>query len=131
MELLNFKEKNFTRESIKEFEMMSETPSHEMIEAIEKFVNWHKKDITSSQLRRIYSKIKSNKMTSESLPLVRIQLAYTMGRSEGKKRGMKLLLHHLDDMIANITPNSPDAKGKISSLQTFLEAVIAFHKYHQ
>lgn len=79
------------------------------------------KEINSSQLRNIFSRVKyiSKK---EDLFRLRPQLAYAGGRAE--KKAMKKLVFLLDDLIKSVA-----SQEDLKEFKSFFEAVIAYHKY--
>jgi CRISPR type III-A-associated protein Csm2 len=97
-----------------------------IIEQVEQFVKDRGADITTSQLRNIYARIKKADNQNELLGL-RPVLAYTSARQDRRKEGGKLIIALLDGLIQEI---KPDAPNEVESLQTFAEAIVAYHKYH-
>lgn len=97
-----------------------------IIDDIEKFVKNKGADITTSQLRNIYARIKKASSQNELLAL-RPVLAYTSARQDRRKEGGKMIIALLDGLIQDIQPGQPD---QIENLQTFAEAIVAYHKYH-
>lgn len=91
------------------------------IDKLKEFVGDIKGDITTSQLRNAFSRIKPMRDPKE-LPLLRPNLAYVAARS--KSDNMKLLMQLVDDLIPGV-----DSEDKLAEFQRFFEAVIAYHKY--
>ncbi|MBL1215635.1 MAG: type III-A CRISPR-associated protein Csm2 [Ignavibacteriae bacterium] len=89
---------------------------------IEALLGPRKDGISSSQLRNIYSKVKTLKKPKE-LYLLRPKLAYIHGRPNSKG-GMKKLIDYLDEQIKKVKNES-----ELKQFQNFFESVIAYHKY--
>lgn len=107
---------------------LSEAVQHQTVEDIQAFMEDHWRDITASQLRNIFSKVKKARLNE--LPLLRAKLAYVRGRTDANKRGMHTLVHHLDELMAHIPPeDTPENKKKLEGFKAFFEAALAYHKY--
>jgi CRISPR type III-A-associated protein Csm2 len=78
--------------------------------------------ITTSQLRNIFSKVKSVE-DDNKLQLMRPLLAYTAAR-QGTQQA-KIIIALLDALIQDV-----DDKDKLKSFKTFMESIVGFHKYH-
>ncbi len=91
---------------------------------LKKFVEANYKDVTSSQLRNIFGKIKPIKEVNK-LKMQRPRLAYVIAR-QNKKRGALNLMYWFDDMIGQVK-ESKDVEG----FKTLLESVVAYHKYYE
>ncbi|MDI3521696.1 MAG: CRISPR-associated protein Csm2 [Anaerophaga sp.] len=95
------------------------------IENLKNFVRKTGKDISTSQVRNLYSKARAVKNESQ-LQLLRPQIAYMVARQQAtgqpyKRESMRKFFLLLDDLIS---------KG--ISLPDFLkifEAIVAYHKY--
>jgi len=99
---------------------------NKFLEATKRLVKKYKNDISTSQLRNIFSKIKNIKDEDyKKFYLLRPKLAYVSGRAE-KKYGMKKLIELLDDQIKKI-----DSEEKAKQFKYFFESVIAYHKYYE
>jgi CRISPR-associated protein Csm2 len=96
---------------------------NKFIDYTKKLVNKYKNDISTSQLRNIFSKIKRINNYKE-LYALRPKLAYTYGRAE-RKDGMKKLLVLLDDQIKKV-----DSNDKLMHFKDFFESIIAYHKFY-
>ncbi len=94
------------------------------VDRVKSYVEKNKQNFTSSQLRNIFSKVKSLREAKEAWKL-RPNLAYAAGRSD--KPGTKEIVWLLDDLIRTI---GPDDKDKLENFKNFFEAVIAYHKYY-
>lgn len=107
---------------------LSEAVQHQTVEDIRAFMEDHWQDITASQLRNIFSKVK--KASLSEIPLLRAKLAYIRGRTDANKRGMHALVEHLDELMAHIPPeDSPANRKKLEGFKAFFEATLAYHKY--
>lgn len=95
---------------------------NKFIDDTKKLVNKYKNDISTSQLRNIFSRIKRINNFKE-LYALRPKLAYTYGRAE-KKDGMKKLIVLLDDQIKKVDDNE-----KLERFKSFFESIIAYHKF--
>lgn len=82
-----------------------------------------KENISSSQLRNIYSKIRKVNKIPE-LYLIRPKLAYVYGRPNTKLEMQKLLIL-IDDLIRNVKN-----ENQLKKFKEFFEAVIAYHKFY-
>ncbi|TAK40804.1 MAG: type III-A CRISPR-associated protein Csm2 [Saprospiraceae bacterium] len=90
------------------------------------FVKLHYKDVTSSQLRNIFGKIKPiEKKEVNKLKMQRPKLAYVIAR-QNKKQGALALMYWFDDLIGRVK-GEKDVEG----FKTLLEAVVAYHKYFE
>jgi len=90
------------------------------------FVKLHHEDVTSSQLRNIFGKIKPiDKKDVNKLRMQRPKLAYVIAR-QGKKKGALALMYWFDDLIGKVK-EPKDVEG----FKTLLEAVVAYHKYFE
>lgn len=93
------------------------------IDNLKKYVERNSKQITTSQLRNIFARVKQAKSAEEAWHL-RPQLAYAAGRNE--QRAMKELVFLLDQLLCEIGPNDT---VRLKNFQDFFEAIIAYHKY--
>ena len=96
------------------------------IDALTRFVKGVQRDITTSQIRNVFSRIKnirSEKYTE--LYTLRPKLAYVAGRAKEDQEGLKTLMLLLDELIQKV-----DSKDTLREFQNFFEAVIAYHKYY-
>jgi CRISPR-associated protein Csm2 len=92
---------------------------------VEEFVKGELKEISTHQLRNIFSAVKS-KNEPEDIPPLRYKLAYVAGRAEGKgKKQMKLLYLLMDELMKSIGKD----EERLKNFQRFFEAIIAYHKY--
>ena len=98
------------------------TNENKFIDSTKKLVGIYKNDISTSQLRNIFSRIKRIENYNELYSL-RPKLAYVYGRAE-KKDGMKKLIVLLDDQIQKV-----DSKEKLKQFKSFFESIIAYHKF--
>ncbi|HDP99825.1 MAG TPA: type III-A CRISPR-associated protein Csm2 [bacterium] len=94
------------------------------IAKVKGYIQRQKDQITTSQLRNIFSKIKSLASPKDAWRL-RPNLAYVAGRSE-KAGGTRELVWLLDELINDI---KADEKLKLENFKNFFEAIIAYHKY--
>lgn len=91
------------------------------LDQVKNFVQKNARNITTHQLRNIFSRVK-HASTPHDLSILRPQLAYVAGRSE--KREMRTLVVLLDDLIRAV-----DAR-RLEAFKRFYEAIIAYHKYY-
>ena len=91
---------------------------HESIEVIKKFMERYVKDITTSQLRNIYSVILDSQLGN---PSKRVKIAYIAARNN--KNGIQILLKKLDKLLAE--------NGDYETIRNFTEACVAYHKYYE
>jgi len=116
----------FAREEFSEFEntLNKDRDENKFINSLKAFIEKNSREISSSQLRNIFSKIKNlNEIRFQEVYSIRPKLAYVYGRNESY--GMKKLLVTLDYLIQKI-----DSKEKLKMFKDFFEAVIAYHKFY-
>lgn len=82
-----------------------------------------KENISSSQLRNIFSRVKRVETINELYSL-RPKLAYVYGRPNTKDE-MKKLIVLLDDQIKKVKD-----KKHLEKFKSFFEAIIAYHKFY-
>lgn len=97
---------------------------NQYIDNLDRFVSGIRRDVTTSQLRNVYSRVKQAS-DARALYRLRPKIAYTSGRA--KKPGLKKLMLLLDDVIKAVDPESQE---HVEEVKDFFEAVIAYHKYH-
>jgi CRISPR-associated protein Csm2 len=90
------------------------------IDLVQRFVK-ERGQITASQLRNIFSRLRGVRQPAE-LAVLRPQLAYVAGRAD--KEHLRELVVLLDDLI-----KKTDSTEKLGEFKSFLEAVVAYHKY--
>lgn len=96
------------------------------IQIIQEFMYFNYEDITTSQLRNIYSLVLDiDKSEPSQLSLKRVKLAYIAGRTDKKKIGLHNLLTLLDSLFESVKNDTEKLKG----VKTFTEALVAYHKY--
>lgn len=92
-----------------------------------------KENLSTSQIRNIFSEVKRMKKYKESkdkLQLLRPKLAYVAGR-HGKRKGNKLvgpvpdLSKVLDECIKNVRDETA-----FNNFKDFFEAILAYHRYY-
>lgn len=96
-------------------------PVDAIINAVEKFIKNYANEITPTQLRNIYSKIKGVDSPLE-LKLLRPNLAYVAAR-QGKKEA-KEMIAFIDLLIQKTDDRSLDSFKKL------MEITIAYHKFY-
>jgi CRISPR-associated protein Csm2 len=97
---------------------------NKFIAATQKLVRAYKNDISTSQLRNIYSRVKNIKDDNyKEFYLLRPKLAYVSGKAD--RYGIKKLIALLDNLISQI-----DSKEKSKQFKYFFESVIAYHKFY-
>ena len=95
---------------------------NEYIERVKAFVEERAKQITTSQLRNIFTRVRSAKRPAD-LYVLRPRLAYVAGRSDREE--MRELVVLLDDLIREVKE-----EAQVADFRNFFEAVIAYHKYY-
>ena len=95
--------------------------SNAFIDSVKKYVKRIQREITTSQLRNVFSRVKYTRRYQD-LYLLRPKLAYVAGRAD--REGTKELMLLLDDVIRVV-----DSDDKLKEFQNFFEAIIAYHKY--
>ena len=122
------KAKSFFPNTYSELLNMEESKDlDKLINQIKKFIETYAEGITSSQLRNIYAKIKPITEVNK-LKMERPKLAYIIARQQSNKKVEKanVMLHLFDDLMANVKSES-DLMG----FQSFMESVVAYHKYYE
>jgi len=94
------------------------------IQCVKKYVEDDARDISASQLRNIFTKVKKAKEATD-LTVLRPKIAYISGRTDDKKEGMKRLLFLLDHLIKQI-----EKQEQTEEFKKFFESIIAYHKYY-
>lgn len=97
----------------------------ELLDHLQKYVDECGKDITTHQIRNIFSKIKRDKMkTAQQLQLIRPQLAYAAARQATS--GAKDFVNFLEKIIREVRKDE-----QVKHIIAFFEAIVAYHKlYH-
>jgi len=85
--------------------------------------NLHR-DISSSQLRNVFSRVKNLK-TPKELYSLRPKLAYVYGRPN-TKFGMQKIIEILDEIIVDVK-----SETQLKLFIDFFETIIAYHKYYE
>lgn len=101
--------------------LQKKLPVDAIINAVEKFIKNYANEITPTQLRNIYSKIKGVDSPLE-LKLLRPNLAYVAAR-QGKKEA-KEMIAFIDLLIQKTDDRSLDSFKKL------MEITIAYHKFY-
>lgn len=124
------KANRFVNNYLETFLSMGDGADHETINAIQRFMERNAYYMTASQLRNIYSRLKTS--TPANIPLLRVKLAYVRGRTDNRDKGMHVLLSCLDDMMQQINPKGENSENKkLDSLKAFFEAMLAYHKFYE
>jgi CRISPR-associated protein Csm2 len=108
-------------------ELLSKQKSdyNDYIRKVKAYAEGTAKEITTTQLRNIFSRIIKIKISNlDDLHVLRPKLAYVAGRSDKK---MKTLVFLLDILITKID----DDPVKLCQFQAFFEAIVAYHKYYE
>lgn len=95
----------------------------EFVNKIKEFIKDKASNISTSQLRNIFSLVKKENELS-SLKRIRPKLAYTYGRAE-KNESLKELIFLMDSQIQGLNNQT-----EVPKLKDFFEAIIAYHKYY-
>lgn len=91
---------------------------------IDNYIFSVRNEIPAAQFRKLYNEIR--KFTSadlDKIKILRIQLAFIAGRNDKSPATQKFCIL-LDQLIQNLTSSN------LETFKKFLEAVIAYHKYH-
>lgn len=92
------------------------------IHNVKKFAERIERKVTTSQIRNVFSRVKSIKDVN-GLYTLRPKLAYTAGKSEGN-RSLRKLIILLDSLIVMVK-----TQEQLKEFQDFFEAIIAYHRY--
>ncbi len=95
----------------------------EFIERIKTFLSDKARNISTSQIRNVFTLVKKEKNVI-GLKKIRPKLAYIYGRAE-KNEPLKELIYLLDSQIKGLSEES-----EVPKLKDFFEAIIAYHKYY-
>ncbi|MFZ2865460.1 MAG: type III-A CRISPR-associated protein Csm2 [Ignavibacteriaceae bacterium] len=95
----------------------------DFIKNLKEFLEKKARNISTSQLRNIFSLVKKEKDIA-ALKRLRPKLAYTYGRAE-KNSSLKELIYLMDSQLQGLSDRS-----EIGELKDFFEAIIAYHKYY-
>lgn len=115
----------FLRDNMDDLLNMKESKQlNTLINHISDYVKAMGKDITSSQLRNIFAKVKKLKKLNE-LHMLRPQLAYISGRLSNRQIDAKEFLKLLDEVIQKATE-----EHHVRGFSQFFESVVAYHKSH-
>ena len=123
-------EKQCFQNTYSELLKMSETQNFDIVlKSIEDFVQKFGKDVSTSQLRNVYSNVIKASSVNE-LKLIRPQLAYIAGRKQDREKkdeenNKKTFLAFLDSLIKLV-----DSEQKRKEFKTFFESVVAYHKFY-
>ena len=94
------------------------------INKIDSFIFNVRNEISTSQFKKIYSEVRRlSPADIAKIKLIRIQLAYIAGRNE-KSNATQKLCSLIDSLIQNLNADN------LNEFRIFLEAIIAYHKYH-
>jgi CRISPR type III-A-associated protein Csm2 len=125
-ELYDDKRNQFVGDYVPIFLKMGKGAEHRTVDAIKGFMEQNAYYMTASQLRNIFSRVKTAKPAD--MPLLRVKIAYIQGRPETRSHGMKYLLTCLDELMQQIGKEDTD---KLDGLKAFFEAVLAYHKFYE
>lgn len=92
------------------------------LENIKAYAKGLKRNVSTHQLRNIFSKVKTISDPRELYPL-RYKIAYIAGR-DPRNQTLKSFCDLLDDLIKEVK-----TQEQLKRFQEFFEAVIAYHKY--
>lgn len=93
-----------------------------LIEETETFIKELGQDLTTHQLRQVFSRVKAAS-TENALKLLRPQLAYVAARAE--KDNAKKIITLLEGLIQEV-----DSLAKLANFKVFFEALVAYHKFY-
>lgn len=98
------------------------------VETVKRFMDRNARFVTANQLRNVYARIRANegKGGAPQLAMLRVQLAYIMGKSDRRSKGFHALLKLLDEMIQEVK-----TQEELKQLKQFFEAILAYHKYYE
>lgn len=105
--------------------------SEKLVENAEKLGKRLGKELSTSQIRRIFSEVKQmEEYDKDRLNLLRPKMAYTAARHGNKARGQLVgaivdLQEVLDECIK--MTNSPE---EFANFKEFFEAILAYHRYY-
>lgn len=102
--------------------MKQTAQADKLLEATESFVKEYGKDVSTTQIRNIYDKVKKTGGILD-LKMIRPQLAYIAGRD--KNDNSKAFLSFLDGLIKHVNTDEQH-----QSFVAFFEATVAYHKYY-
>ena len=104
--------------------LKTERDENKFIDKLKEFMERNANQISTSQLRNVFSKIKNLDTSNfNEVYSLRPKLAYVYGRSDSY--GMKKILLLLDDKIKEIK-----SREELEQFKNFFESVIAYHKFY-
>ncbi len=104
--------------------LKTERDENKFIDKLKGFMEKNANQISTSQLRNVFSKIKNLDASNfNEVYSLRPKLAYVYGRSDSY--GMKKILLLLDDKLKDIK-----SKEELEQFKNFFESVIAYHKFY-
>lgn len=94
-----------------------------LLEAIKKFAKDFGKDLSSSQLRNVFSKVKTASKPID-IQLLRPKLMYVAARQKPKSEAQRIM-EFLETVAADVK-----TEAQVKDFQTFMESFVAYHKYY-
>lgn len=98
-----------------------------LLDKISDMVKEEGKNVTTSQLRNIYGKIKPIKELNE-LKMMRPQLAYISAREKSKAGRFQWKVEQFIGFIDELIQKTN--KETLTGFKDFMEAIVAYHKFH-
>lgn len=120
--LLDKKQDLLTMHNVKESKNQEEEAKKvkNLLNKLEKYIDLDGGNITTSQLRNIFTKVRGEKSPIK-LQLLRPKLAYISARQPNSKYFIKFI----DEILQEVT-----TEEKAKGFSQFFEAIIAYHKFH-
>lgn len=102
------------------------------------------KPLTTSQLRRFFGELKRIQSDFQNnqndIPLLKVKLAYAVGRDKKKERGRGHVIKSQSKIIdfynqlnvgfSELNLKNNDLEKRFNNFTKIIEAIVAFHKYH-
>lgn len=124
---LNLEEKKkeyYSDEFIDEILDEKKTNINDYIDKVKILTKKIYEDISTSQLRNVFYEVKKA-ITPNDIHILRPKFAYISGKTDEKKKGMKIFLYLLEELAKKI-----DNEKKLNEFKNFFESIISYHKYY-
>ncbi|MEM7038406.1 MAG: type III-A CRISPR-associated protein Csm2 [Bacteroidota bacterium] len=102
---------------------------HKLLKKLNDFIGKTGKAMTTNQLRNIYGL--SKQIPAEEASLHRLsKLKYKLAYAAGRKDQNQAIVSLMDDLINGVLQTDQDVKSKFQSFQSIMEAIVAYHRFH-
>lgn len=101
-----------------------ETGLQELLDRIKSFVENNYKGVTASQLRNIFSRLKTAR-NAAAVQRLRPNIMYIIARQDGKPEAQRLM-YVVEDLM-----RQTETDDQVRGLQKFMESIVAYHKFFE